>query len=263
MNNILRLQNVIEYIEEHLTDKIDYNELAKIMAVSEQSMQRIFVFITDMSLAEYIKRRRFSKAYEELRNTNVRVIDLAMKYQYESEISFSRAFKSIFNMTPSDAKKNHADFILFPVFQFNNRKEYFYKLQKVEKKELYAYRTKDAKTKDDLLFRIRELYQDLKKQGLYKDIYESGMYGVTIKDENNEEKYYVGSEKDLGNAERIEIEDGNYLVFDCGGDAQSDIAPLIMDIYTQFLKSTTIDIDEYYCFELYKDNKCYLYIKKK
>ena len=136
MNNISRLQNVIDYIEEHLTDKIDYNELAKIMAVSEQSMQRIFVFITDMSLAEYIKRRRFSKAYEELRNTNVRVIDLAMKYQYESEISFSRAFKSIFNMTPSEAKKNQADFILFPVFQFNNRKEYLYKLQKVEKKQL-------------------------------------------------------------------------------------------------------------------------------
>ena len=65
MNNISRLQNVIEYIEEHLTDKIDYNELAKIMAVSEQSMQRIFVFITDMSLAEYIKRRRFSMAYVE------------------------------------------------------------------------------------------------------------------------------------------------------------------------------------------------------
>ena len=263
MNNISRLQNVIEYIEEHLTDKIDYNELAKIMAVSEQSMQRIFVFITDMSLAEYIKRRRFSMAYEELKNTDVRIIDLAIKYQYESEISFSRAFKSLFNMTPSEAKKNQADFILFPVFQFNDRKEYSYKLEKIEKKEIYAYRTKNAKTKEDLLFRIRELYQDLKNVGLYKEIHESGMYGVTFKDKDNKEIYYVGCEKNLGNAEKIEIEAGNYLVFDCGGYAQSDIAPLIMDIYTQFLKSTTINIDEYYCFELYKDDKCYLYIKKK
>ncbi len=263
MNNISRLQDVIDYIEEHLTDKIDYNELAKIMAVSEQSMQRIFVFITDMSLAEYIKRRRFSKAYEELKNTDARVIDLAMKYQYESEISFSRAFKSIFNMTPSEAKKKQADFVLFPVFQLNKRKEYSYKIQKVEKKEIYAYRTKDANTKDDLLFRIRELYHDLKKQGLYTGIYESGMYGVKYKDENDKEIYYVGCEKDLGNAEKIEIEEGNYLVFDCGGDAQSDIAPLITDVYTQFLKSTSIDIDEYYCFELYKENQCYLYIKKK
>ena len=114
-----------------------------------------------------------------------------------------------------------------------------------------------------MLFRIRELYQDLKNVGLYKEIHESGMYGVTFKDKNNKEVYYVGCEKNLGNAEKIEIEEGNYLVFDCGGDAQSDIAPLIMDIYTQFLKSTTINIDEYYCFELYKDAKCYLYIKKK
>ncbi len=263
MNNLSRLQDVIEYIEEHLTDKIDYNELAKIMAVSEQSMQRIFVFITDMSLSEYIKKRRFSKAYEELINSNVRVIDLAMKYQYESEISFSRAFKSIFNMTPSEAKKNKLNFVLFPVFQFNDRKEYSYKLQKVDKKIIYGYRTKNSKTKEDLLFRIRELYQDLKNQNLYKSIYESGMYGVTFKDENDQEIYYVGCEKDLGNAEVIEIEEGNYLVFDCGGDAQSDIAPLIMDVYSQFLKSTTLDIDLYYCFELYKDDKCYLYIKQK
>ena len=108
-----------------------------------------------------------------------------------------------------------------------------------------------------------KLYQDLKDKGLYKQIYESGMYGVTFKDENNKEIYYVGCEKDLGDAERIEIEEGTYLVFDCGGDAQSDIAPLIIDVYTQFLQSTTIDIDEYYCFELYKDTQCYLYIKKK
>ncbi|MCR5186321.1 MAG: AraC family transcriptional regulator [Clostridia bacterium] len=263
MNNISRLQDVIDYIEEHLTEKIDYNVLARIMAVSEQSMQRIFIFITDMSLSEYIKRRRFSRAYEELINSNARIIDLAIKYQYESEISFSKAFKSLFNMTPSEAKKNKVDFVQFPVWQFNDRTEYLYKIKHVEEKEIYAYKSKDAKTKEDLLYRIRELYKELRERNLYNDIYESGMYGVTFKDENEQETYYVGCEKDLGGGEKITIEEGTYLVFDCGGDAQSDIAPLITDIYTQFLKSTSIDIDEYFCFELYQDGNCYLYIKKK
>ena len=235
MDNLTRLQDVIEYIENHLTEKIDYNELAKIMAVSEQSMQRIFIFITNMSLAEYIKRRRFSKAFEELRNSNVRIIDLAIKYQYESEISFSRAFKSLFNMSPREAKKNNVDFVQFPIFQFNNRTEYKYKIEHVERKEIYAYRTKDAETKDDLLFRIRELYKDLKESNIYPLLQKYGMYGVSFKDKNNKETYYVGCEKDLGNTEKIIISEGTYLVFDCGGDNQSDIAPLIMDIYTQFI----------------------------
>ena len=263
MNNISRLQDVIEYIEEHLTEKIDYNALARIMAVSEQSMQRIFIFITDMSLTEYIKRRRFSKAYEELINSNARIIDLAIKYQYESEISFSRAFKSLFNMTPSEAKKNKADFIQFPVWQFNDRKEYSYKIIHFDRKEIYAYKTKESKRKDDLLYRIRELYKELRERKLYNSIHETGMYGVTFCDVEGNETYYVGCEKNFGDGEKIIIEEGNYLVFDCGGDAQSDIAPLIADIYTQFLKSTSIGIDRYFCFELYQDNKCYLYIKKK
>lgn len=263
MNNIARLQDVIEYIEEHLTDKINYNELARIMAVSEQSMQRIFIFITDMSLAEYIKRRRFSKAYEELKNTNARIVDLAIKYQYESEISFSRAFKSMFNKTPSEAKKNGVDFIQFPIFQFNERTQYLYKIVHFDRKEIYGYKIKDAKRKDDFLFRIRELYQDLRDKKLYNKIYENGMYGITLKDKNNKEVYYVGCEKNFGNSEKIVIEDGNYLVFDCNGDEQSDIAPLIADIYTQFLKSTTIDIEEYICFEVYEKGQCYVYIKKK
>ena len=111
MDNIEGFQKLIEYIEEHLTEPTDYKEMARILAVSEQSLQRIFVFITNMSLAEYIKRRRFSRAYEELRSTDIKIIDLALKYQYESEISFSRAFKSLFGMSPSECRKSNKDAI--------------------------------------------------------------------------------------------------------------------------------------------------------
>lgn len=68
MDNRIKFEELIKYIEMHLTEKIDYNKLSKILAVSEQSMQRIFVFITNMSLSEYIRKRRLSKAYEELKN---------------------------------------------------------------------------------------------------------------------------------------------------------------------------------------------------
>lgn len=209
MDNIESFQKLIDYIEEHLTEPIDYNEMAKILAVSEQSMQRIFVFITNMSLAEYIKRRRFSRAYEELKNTNIRVIDLALKYQYESEISFSRAFKSIFNMTPSECRKSNAEFIQFPVFQLSRNEkpiEYSYKIEDVEEQVIYAYRTKYAKTKEDFLFRIRELYQELKDKGIYMKLINTGMYAITFKNNRNEEVYWVGCKEAFGESQKITIE---------------------------------------------------------
>lgn len=264
MYNLPKLESVIEYIEEHLTEKIDYAELAKIMAVSEQSMQRIFVFITNISLSEYIKRRRFSRALEELKTSNIKIIDLAIKYQYESEISFSRAFKSYFKVNPSEAKKNSIDYIQYPMYQFNNRTEYLYSMVTIPEKTIYAYKAKDAKTRADLLFRIRELYQDLKDKNIYNELINNGMYGLSFMEENYLGTYYVGCEKDLGyDSEKIKIEAGNYLVFNCGGDAQSDIAPLIEDVYSQFAASSSINLDRFVCFELYKDNTCYLYVKKK
>ena len=264
MDNIQSFQNLIDYIEEHLTESIDTNELAKILAVSEQSMQRIFAFLTNMSLAEYIKKRRFSKAYEELKNTDIKIIDLALKYQYESEISFSRAFKSMFGMTPSECRKCDKEFKQFPVYQFTKNDkpiEYSYKIEDVEEKTIYAYRTKYAKTKEDFLFRIRELYQNLKDKGIYPKISETGMDGVTFKNINDEEVYWVGCEKDFGNSEKITIEKGKYLVFDCGGDNQSDIAPLISNIYSQFVMSSDFKIDKYYCFEKYENGNCFVYMK--
>lgn len=91
--NIDNLNQMIEYIDLNLTEKIDYNQLAKIVGLSTQQFQRIFNYLTDMSVSEYIRKRRLSMAYEDLKNTNLRVIDIAYKYQYESDIAFIRAFK--------------------------------------------------------------------------------------------------------------------------------------------------------------------------
>lgn len=144
MDNREKFEELIKYIENHLTEKIDYNELSKILAVSEQSMQRIFVFITNMSLYEYIRKRRLSKAYEELKNSDTKIIDLAIKYQYESETSFSRSFKNMFNMSPRECRKSNVEFIQFPVYQLNQiikPFKYSYKIEEIEEIQLYAYKT--------------------------------------------------------------------------------------------------------------------------
>ncbi|MCI9286800.1 MAG: AraC family transcriptional regulator [Clostridia bacterium] len=264
MDNRVKFEELIKYIETHLTEKINYNELAKILAVSEQSMQRIFVFITNMSLSEYIRKRRLSKAYEELKSSDIKIMDLAIKYQYESETSFSRSFKNMFNMNPSECRKSNSEFIQLPVYQFNQINtpfKYSYKIEEIEEMQVYAYKTPYTETREDFLYKIRELYQNLKDIGLFEKIVNLGMYGITFRKDNNTEMYYVGCKEKLENSEQITIKAGKYAVFNCSGANQSDIAPLIHNIYTQFVLSTNLDIDLNYCFEYYeKNDNCYLYI---
>ena len=95
MDYYSNFQKVIDYIEQNLTEEIDYKTLAQILGTNEQALQVIFTFITNTSLTDYIKKRRFSRAFEELRSTNIRVIDLAIKYHYSSETSFTYVISDI------------------------------------------------------------------------------------------------------------------------------------------------------------------------
>ena len=105
--NYKNLNEVINYIEVHLDTKIDCKEMSKIVGLSEYSLQRIFMLLANMSLTEYIRQRRLSKALEDLKNSNMKIIDIAFKYNYNSSISFSRAFKQYFGVTPSECRKNN------------------------------------------------------------------------------------------------------------------------------------------------------------
>ena len=70
------LNKMTEYIENNLDNKIDFNELSKITNSNIFILERIFMFLTNMTITEYIKKRRLSKAFEEIRNTNSKIIDI-------------------------------------------------------------------------------------------------------------------------------------------------------------------------------------------
>lgn len=106
MNYTQRLQNAIDYIEEHLTDDLDIEEIAAQSGLSAFYFQRIFNILCDYSLGEYIRNRRLTLAGNELSGTDEKVIDIALKYGYDSPESFSRAFSRFHGITPSQAKKN-------------------------------------------------------------------------------------------------------------------------------------------------------------
>ena len=106
MDWITGIQNAINYIEEHLTEEIDYEIVAKEAACSSFYLQRIFSILCGMTLGDYIRNRRLTLAGNELSASDDKVIDIALKYGYESPESFTRAFSRFHGVTPSEAKKD-------------------------------------------------------------------------------------------------------------------------------------------------------------
>ena len=106
MDWLTGIQNAINYVEEHLTEEIDYDEVAREAACSSFYFQRIFSILCEMTLGDYIRNRRLTLAGNELNATDNKVIDVALKYGYESPESFTRAFSRFHGVTPSEAKKD-------------------------------------------------------------------------------------------------------------------------------------------------------------
>jgi len=101
MEFLEKMNLAVEYIEQRLESEIDYAELASLVGCSEYHLSRIFPFITGQSLSLYIRRRRLSRAAEELHQKAQNLIDIAVKYGYSSVDSFSRAFREIHGLSPA------------------------------------------------------------------------------------------------------------------------------------------------------------------
>ncbi len=106
MNIYKNLNEMINCIEDNLENEIKYEKLARILGVNEYTMKSIFSVICNMSVVEYIRKRRLSNAGFDLYRNNEKIIDIALKYQYESATAFSRAFEKFHGIQPSKVKNN-------------------------------------------------------------------------------------------------------------------------------------------------------------
>ena len=104
MNWIQGMQRAIDYVEAHITEEIDVEEVARQAYSSPFHFQRVFGILCGFSLGDYIRMRRLSLAGEELAGGSARVIDVALKYGYDTPESFFRAFTRFHGIAPSEAK---------------------------------------------------------------------------------------------------------------------------------------------------------------
>ncbi len=118
MDWLKRINRALDYVENNLDSEIDYSKVSQAACCSEYHFSRMFSSITDVSLSEYIRRRRLTLAAFEIQKSDIRIIDVAVKYGYDSADSFSRAFQKVHGINPSSARDKGVQLKAFPRISF-------------------------------------------------------------------------------------------------------------------------------------------------
>ena len=100
MHQLEKIQAVIEYIEEHLTQKLDMNEIAGAVFYSRYYLQRIFSQTVGMTIHDYLQRRQLTEAAKLLVFSDMPILDIAMLAGYESQQAFTTVFSAMYKQTP-------------------------------------------------------------------------------------------------------------------------------------------------------------------
>ncbi|WP_152655770.1 AraC family transcriptional regulator [Oceanobacillus sp. CFH 90083] len=119
MDTLDSMNAAIDYIEAHLDKEMNYQQAARIACFSEHHFKRMFSFLAGIPLSEYVRRRRLTLAALELRDSGRKVIDVALKYGYQSPDSFSRAFQELHQVLPSIVKQTGVSLKAYPRITFH------------------------------------------------------------------------------------------------------------------------------------------------
>lgn len=118
MDWLNRMNEAIRYIEDNLAGSINYETASQKACCSVYHFQRMFSYMAGVPISEYIRCRRLALAAFDLRNSNEKVIDIGLKYGYESPTAFTRAFGNMHGISPTAAKENGATVKAYPPISF-------------------------------------------------------------------------------------------------------------------------------------------------
>lgn len=264
MNWSESISRAIEYIESNLTNDITIQDIADYSYISLFYFQKGFAMLCGYSISEYIRNRKLSLAGYELLNTNNKIIDIALKYGYDSPDSFTKAFTRFHGSTPT-AVRNGAKMKEFTPLKINlilkggNTMEY-----KIEEKETF----KVVGLKDN--FKYETAYKDVPK--IWKKFFMksafnkiNAKYGINIDTNVGADSfdYIIGDDynselKVPKDFEIVEIPKFTWVIFSCIGNSSITIKETNEKIFKEWLpNSNDYEIAAGYNIEMYSNPKDY------
>lgn len=259
MDWITGIQRALDYTEAHLTEEIDYEKVAKQAYSSAFHFQRMFSMVCGFSLGDYIRMRRLSLAADELFRTNVKVIDVALKYGYETPESFSRAFMRYHGITPTAARrgqniKSFSRLSVKLILSGGNTMDY-----RIEKKDAFKVICKKKRVNkpqgDTATEDISAFWEECTQNGTIETLCKSarfdnlqGILGICFSGEmaNSEFPYGIGAEYN-GTAVKeegfdiIEIPSYTFAVFTCKGEMPDVFRKTYQQICTEFFPQSNYE----------------------
>jgi len=245
---IANLNNAINYMEEHITEEIDYTQLAKIACCSSYHFQRMFAYMAGIPLNEYLRRRRMSLAAVDLQ-TGGKIIDVSLKYGYTSPTAFNRAFQSVHDMPPSLAKEAGTRLKSFPPISFTlsikGAEEMNYRIEQKPEIRIVGVSRSIGKNMEENFQIVPQIWQDatmgntLPQLCALMDSELKGILGVTLYNNDEDWRYCiaVASSQETSAFETHIIPAATWAIFPGSGTSTS-IQELLKRIVTEWIPAS-------------------------
>lgn len=267
MEWIQAIGDSIKYIEQHITDEdLNVKSIVESVSISPFYFQKGFAMLCGYTVGEYIRNRRLSLAGGELLSSEIKIIDLAVKYGYNSPDSFTKAFIRFHGCTPTEVRKGNMNIKSFAPLRI--------------KLTLYGGKTMDYRIETKASFKVMGISRKFSYESAFSDIPKfwaeilhqndkndmpiCGKYGVNY-DGNmsgTDFRYMIGGDYDEEKAEKFglefwEIPQHTWAVFPCRGKMPEAFQELNKAIFSEWLAEGKYEIAEGYNIEFYSNPKDY------
>ncbi len=260
MEWINAIENAVGFIEENITEDLTAGRIAAEVNISAFYFQKGFSMLCGYTVGEYIRMRRLSLAANELLESDAKVIDIAVKYGYDSPDSFTKAFTRFHGCTPTDVRRGGANVKSFAplhiklsldggtVMEYRIEKKPAFKVMGVSK--MFSYESANEE--------IPKFWDEMFIQKDPKPV--MGMYGVCFDEEMAGDKfrYMIADNHNADDAEKKhldvqEIPEHSWAVFPCRGAMPLPLQEVNRRIFSEWLPTSGYEIAEGYNIEYYSD----------
>lgn len=259
MDSLKSMNDALDYIEENLMEKINYGDIAKIAMCSEHHFNRMFSFLAGVNLSEYIRRRRLTLAGLELKNEDIKIIDVAVKYGYSSADAFTRAFSLLHGVLPSEVKNESVKIKSYPKMKFKlsieGVEEMNYRIVEKEAFKIVGFSKRVGIVFNGVNPEIADMYKLLTPEIIMRlksmsNVEPMGMISASVNfsegrmDENGQLDHYIGVATNSSTVEGfdvLEVSSNTWAVFESVGKFPETLQNIWGRIYSEWFPSSSYE----------------------
>ncbi len=254
MNVVRNFNKAIQYIEENLEKEIGVTQIAKVAGYAPYHFMRMFSAFTGVGVMEYVRRRRVTKAAEEIQQSDQKIIDIALKYGYESPTAFNRAFQAIHGVSPSRARKEATKLTSYLPLSFSltieGVEKMEYRIETIESFRAVGYKRSFNFKNGENFEKIPLFWKEIFKHGECHNITAlqngkpQGLLGIVGNLREDDLDYYIAvstNKKVPDGMEELTIATQSYAIFHCTMDKIQETTKRILSEWLPNSEYTHVD----------------------